>query len=247
MNDEFYVGYAKDAPPGLNRFRGWVVVFLFGFGVVAASLLAMGLSPAEPGTFEFGVRKAFEGRILETPLPLLRTVSDEGVVRHHLLVGAGKHGLPDFARGHHGEWVRFKGSRIQAGRLAMIELNSPESFQVLGGAQETRPEVRDVDLGEVLLEGELVDTKCWAGVMRPATGKVHRSCAVVCLRGGVPPGLLVRDATGSGVVVLLTGREGRPLVLDARLAARSLRVAGRLVFLGEVPRLEVARISLVGP
>ncbi len=247
MNDEFYVGYAKDAPPGLNRFRGWVVVFLFGFGVVAASLLSMGLSPAEPGTFEFGVRKAFEGRILETPLPLLRTVSDEGVVRHHLLVGAGKHGLPDFARGHHGELVRFEGSRIQAGRLAMIELNSPESFQVLGGVQETRPEVRDVDLGEVLLEGELVDTKCWAGVMRPATAKVHRSCAVVCLRGGVPPGLLVRDATGSGVVVLLTGREGRPLVLDARLAARSLRVAGRLVFLGEVPRLEVARISLVGP
>ena len=247
MNDEFYVGYAEEAPLGLNRFRGWVAAFLFGFGVVAASLLAIGLSPAEPGTFEFGVRKAFEGRILETPLPLLRTVSDDGVVRHHLLVGTGKHGLPAFARGHHGEWVRFEGSRIQAGRLAMIEMSSPESFRVLGGVPETRPEVRDVDLGEVLLEGELVDTKCWAGVMRPATGKVHRSCAVVCLRGGVPPGLLVRDAKGDGSVVLLTGREGRPLDLDPRLAARRLGVAGRLFVLGEVPRMEVSRISLAGP
>jgi hypothetical protein len=223
------------------------LAFLVGLGVACVALLACRLSPEEPGLFEFGVLRTFEGRLLEFPLPLLRTVSEDGRVRHHLLVGAGKHGLPDFARGNHGATVRFNGSVIRAGGLAMIEMNSPESFRMLGGPSGTTPEVRDVDLGDVLLEGELVDTKCWAGVMRPATGKVHRSCAVVCLRGGVPPGLLVRDAAGSGVVVLLTGREGRPLDLDPRLAARRLRVAGRLVFLGEVARLEVSQISRVGP
>jgi hypothetical protein len=215
--------------------------------VVFLAILASAFSPAAPGTFEFGIRRTYEGQLLEGPLPLLRSVAADGTVTHRLLVGAGKHGLPAFARGHHGETVRFEGTRIESGRLSLVEMNAPESFRVLDPAPGPLPPVRDMEVGEVLLEGELVDTKCWAGVMRPATGKVHRACAIVCLRGGVPPGLLVRDGAGNAVVVLLVGTGGRPLDLDPRLAARILRVSGRLAFQGEVPRLEVAHVSLVIP
>jgi hypothetical protein len=247
MNDEFYVGYADESPPGLRRFQLRALGVAVVLAVVFLAILASAFSPAAPGTFEFGIRRTYEGQLLEGPLPLLRSVAADGTVTHRLLVGAGKHGLPAFARGHHGETVRFEGTRIESGRLSLVEMNAPESFRVLDPAPGPLPPVRDMEVGEVLLEGELVDTKCWAGVMRPATGKVHRACAIVCLRGGVPPGLLVRDGAGNAVVVLLVGTGGRPLDLDPRLAARVLRVSGRLAFQGEVPRLEVAHVSLVIP
>ena len=95
-----------------------------------------------------------------------------------------------------------------------------------------------------MLTGELVDTKCWYGVMRPATGKVHRACAVRCLSGGIPPGILVRDGEGNAVVVLLTGDAGTPLWVDPQWAARLVTASGILEYRDEVPVLRVKDLSL---
>jgi hypothetical protein len=46
------------------------------------------------------------------------------------------------------------------------------------------------DLGERILIGEIVDTKCFLGVMNPGEGKVPRECAALCLSGGIPRALL---------------------------------------------------------
>ncbi len=207
-------------------------------------LIASCQIPAEPGTFEFGVQRTFEGVLHETPLPMLRTVSSAGAVTNHLLVGAGKYGLPAFARGHDGERVRFGGSLIQRGAATMIELNDERSFQVLAPSQEERRPAKEV-LGRVILRGELVDTKCYFGVMRPATGKVHRACAVRCLSGGVPPGLLVRDGQDGATVVMLTGPGGRPLVFDVQWAARQLEATGALFSDEGTLRLEVDTLALL--
>jgi hypothetical protein len=125
-----------------------------------------------------------------------------------------------------------------------VELNDAGSFQVLGEPAAHERRGRTEDLGAVTLTGELVDTKCYIGVMRPATGKVHRACAIRCLSGGVPPGLLLRDADGNGVVLLLAGTEGRALDLDPQLAARTLTVDGRLEVLDGTPVLRVTRWAL---
>jgi len=214
MNDEFYIGYAARAPRGLARHLALCAGGLAVLVVAMAALLAAGQKPAESGAFEFGVTQSFEGVLSETPLPLLRTVSASGAVTNYLLVGAGKHGLPAFVRGHNGMRVRFEGTLIHQGSAVMIELNRAASFEVLGvpEASERDPGFRTV--GEVFLTGELVDTKCWYGVMRPATGKVHRACAVRCLSGGVPPGLLLRDTEVNGTVILLMGTAGTPLQFD---------------------------------
>ena len=65
--------------------------------------------------------------------------------------------------------------------------------------------------------------------MRPGAGKVHRGCAALCLRGGVPPGLLVRGAGDADAVVVLAGRGSEPLDLDPQWAARTLRATGDMV------------------
>jgi hypothetical protein len=244
MNDDFYIGYLDRSPTKLSRHtRGWVwILALVAVGLTA--LVAARQTPAEPGTFEFGIQRTFEGVLYETPLPVLRTVSAEGAVTNHLLVGTGKHGLPAFARGYSGERVRFQGSLIQRGVASMIELNDEHSFTVISqGEAEPRP-AKEV-LGPVVLRGELVDTKCYFGVMRPATGKVHRGCAVRCLSGGVPPGLLVRDGQDGATVVMLSGPGGAPLSYDVQWAARWLEATGTLFSEEGTLRLEVDSLRLL--
>lgn len=242
MSDEFYVGYLPTAPVGLaRRVRRAVIGAALLAGLAAASLAASQVARA-PGLFEFGTYRDFEGILFETPLPMLRMTA-EGSDGRLLLVGFGKAGLPDFARGHHGQRVRFRGSLVVQGKLSMIEMNDPESFEVLDPSP-SRPSERAQVLGAVTLTGELVDTKCYFGVMRPATGKVHRACAIRCLSGGVPPGLLVRDGTGGATVFLLAGGEGEPLQFDLEWAALEVTATGSLELHGELPVVRVQRLEL---
>ena len=64
--------------------------------------------------------------------------------------------------------------------------------------------------GHTLL-GEIVDTKCYLGAMKPGRGKPHRDCASLCIRGGIPAALLVRTTSGERHLVHLLNRQGQPL------------------------------------
>jgi len=70
-------------------------------------------------------------------------------------------------------------------------------------AGETVPVQEPQNLGEVQFTGEIVDSRCYFGVMNPGAGKVHRDCAVRCISGGIPPAFLVRDSSGNIVTLLL--------------------------------------------
>jgi hypothetical protein len=135
--------------------------------------------------------------IYETPIPRLRLDAGDGNSVDHILVGAGKFGVKTLIAGAHGHRVKFDGSLIVREPFRMIEMNRPETFTIVdqGAAPSTDKDVSS--LGKGKFTGELVDTKCWSGVMRPATGKVHRACAIRCLSGGVPPGRLGLELTES--------------------------------------------------
>lgn len=251
MNDEFYIGYEESPPAGLKRLLIQTVCILVGVIIVLMAALAASQTPAEPGSYEFGVSRPFEGLLIEAPIPLLQTVSPSGAVTNYVLVGAGKKGLPPFARGHSGQHVRFNASRIQQGNTILLELNDEKSFTQVGIPQEhatSKPTSSDPKTSpSVTLVGELVDTKCYFGVMRPGAGKVHRGCAVRCLSGGVPPGLLVRDSTGGCVVYLLAGAGGKSLPFDVQWAGRWVKATGKISDLGNATAFEVSRLDLAYP
>jgi hypothetical protein len=160
-----------------------------------------------------------------------------------LLVGAGKFGAPEVLRGKNGQRIRFKGSLIHRNGMAMIEVNKPGSIEVVAGHAAKLPPVIPLGAGQFI--GELVDTKCFLGVMRPATGKVHRACAIRCLSGGAPPGLLVRDDQGNGMALLLAGPPGKKLDIEHDLAARSLELQGELELHSGTPILRVRSWRLI--
>jgi hypothetical protein len=66
--------------------------------------------------------------------------------------------------------------------MQMVEVD-PATI-AFGGPAPVRP--TSEDFGELRLKGEIVDAKCYMGVMNPGSGHVHRDCAVRCLSGGLP-------------------------------------------------------------
>ena len=82
--------------------------------------------------------------------------------------------------------------------------------RIVGAAPAPDTEVRLVMRGDTLV-GEIVDTKCYLGAMKPGRGKPHRDCASLCIRGGIPAALLVRTQDGDRSLVHLLNPRGEPM------------------------------------
>ncbi len=222
---EFYVGYLP-IPGGLRKFVRAVVATLGVTVAAIAILLVLTQRPFAAATFEFHDYSDFQGVLLTKPYPALAIPG--GIP--WLLVGPGKHGIaPPVPQG---RTVRFRGERIYRADDHMIE-TLPESWEDAGPG---RAPADEMVLGTVQLTGEIVDSKCFFGVMNPGNGKVHRDCAARCISGGIPPAFLVRDAAGRTKTLLLANwrREfldhiAEPVTIRGRLA----RSAGRLALYAE--------------
>jgi hypothetical protein len=187
--------------------------------LAVALVLAQGPFPAS--TFEFHNYKDFDGVVREHPYP---SVSD------YLLVAPGKHGAAELVRGLDARTVRFKGSLIYRDGARMIEA-LPATMQA--SAAPPVPATPPVELGAHTLAGEIVDSKCYLGVMNPGSGKVHRDCAARCISGGIPPAFVVKDASGVSKTLVLSGfgRQALDYVAEpVRMSGRLLRSDSMLIF-----------------
>jgi len=238
-DDDFYVGYFPRMGPGLGRFLGRRVAGLLVLLAVVAVALALLARPLGSGMFEYGTMRDFDGRVIESPYPMLAVPRPGSAVpawSYYLLVGPGKHGAGPDVRGMDGKTVRLTGSLIHRDGSTMIEVTEPP-----GPAAGTDAPLDPIQpLGQLTLTGEIVDGKCNLGVMNPGEGPTHRGCAVQCIRGGAPPLLVAKDSAGTSWRFLLTDRAGGPLgmrVLD--LVARPVRVTGQASRRGDLLYLAV--------
>jgi hypothetical protein len=89
--------------------------------------------------------------------------------------------------------------------------------------------------GRTTLEGEIVDSKCWLGVMRPGDGKVHKACASLCIRGGIPP-MFVTRTEGAPGISLMTTFDGKAIPPESILeyVADPVRLTGLIEKRGDV-------------
>lgn len=231
-NDDFYVGYLPKAPARLGTIVARVAAVILMAGFVAGALLIFGQPPFAMSKFEYGEYRDYAGVIEEWPYPML--VTDNA---SFLLVAPGKHGLSDTVKGMQGKHVQLEGSLIERIPDRMIEV-VPASI-VVGTSPLLATPSRTIDLGPVTLRGEIVDTKCYLGVMNPGERKVHRGCAVRCISGGVPPAFLARDASGDSRVLLLVGEDGRALSREVLpFVAEPLEISGVLLRTGSALTLK---------
>ena len=231
-DDEFFIGWQASGPPGV---MGFVKVRAFALILGALLVAAVAMTSQRPfasSNFEFGVERPFEGRLEHVPYPVLsvdRPGSEEE--SHWLLTVFGKRGADEFTLPLDGHRVALRGSLIHRDNAVMVEL-LPDSIKDLGPGT---PRQRSAATSVVTLDGEIVDSKCFLGLMKPGQLKPHRACATRCISGGVPPVLLVRDEQGPPTYYLLVDEDGSAVndrVLD--YVAEPVTITGQLEELGDL-------------
>ncbi len=243
-NDDFYIGWEGKAAPGIARFARARVITLMLIAVAVAGAIAVSQSPFASSRFEFGVERSFEGRIEFVPYPTLvvgrpgLVAPDEGQhdTSRWLLTVFGKFGADAALEGLDGHRVRLDGTLIDRDGVTMVEL-LPDSLEDLGAEAPTVAFAAPAT--EVTLRGEIVDSKCYLGVMKPGNLKTHRTCAVRCISGGVPPVLLVRREDGTARYILLVDKDGAAVngrILD--MIAEPVEITGALSDIGGLELLK---------
>jgi hypothetical protein len=239
MND-FYVGYLPKAPEGLARFVRKVVVALGLLAVTAALVLVVGQMPFANSAFEYGKLRSFEGVVVARPFPTLLVtrpgeIGEQDKYSRYLLVAPGKHGADDLVAGFDGKHVRLQGQLIYREGGTVVEI-TPGSLALVDTPTADGETTRD--LGPMTATGEIVDSKCYLGVMNPGQGKVHRDCAARCLSGGIPPIFVTNNGESQ---LLLVGRDGSALGRDSlrEFVAEPITIRGELLQRGESRLLKI--------
>ncbi|KAA3611715.1 MAG: hypothetical protein DWQ01_06425 [Planctomycetota bacterium] len=195
----------------------------------------------DPGVDEYGKEVFLEGTIREYPHGILEVdygTNPQGqrVYRQFLLVDGAKGGAGPLIQGLDGQKARIRGTMIYRANLAVLE-----TFEVEDLEEPGPPATAVLEQGPVVLEGEIVDTKCACGRMKPGSGVAHRECAIRCIRGGIPPTLKVRQAEGDDHFYLLENLEGQAVHDDVLpWVADPIRIPGTLFRRGS---LEVLRFD----
>jgi hypothetical protein len=239
--NEFYVGYLPKAPVGISRRIRAVVIALMAIAIIGAFTFAAVQRTFAPAMFEYGRQRSFEGIIERKLFPTLlvkRPGSPGSGSSHYLLVAEGKHGADEEVSAFEGKPVRLKGTLIYRGNQTMIEVVRG-SISVKGTA-DALPAAERM-LGVFELDGEIVDGKCYLGVMNPGSGKVHRDCAARCLSGGVPILFATNNFRGEPAVLQLTDSNQKPLPKPAFLdhVGQPVRLKGTVVEDGDILIFEI--------
>ncbi len=239
MNDEFYIGWEAKAAPGISRVTRRLVFVLAFLAFLVPVVLAVSQRLIGRSAFEWGNHKTFSGILQTKPYPHLlvprpgQNATEPSYSTYHL-VAPWKFGLnAEHVAPFDGMTISLQGTLIYRANQTMIEV-VPDSIQV--AHRTNRASLPSpVALGKKTLVGEIVDSKCFLGVMNPGQLTPHRACAIRCISGGVPPVLLVRQKHGPAIYLLLVSAAGKPVnqeVLD--LVAEPIEVTGEVERQGEL-------------
>ncbi|MCC7542188.1 MAG: hypothetical protein IT379_38575 [Deltaproteobacteria bacterium] len=248
-DDEFFVGYFPTPKRTLRFSLGAGVIALL---LVAGGAVAIAATMGNPGrgVIPFHGPERRVGILQFAPHGILWTIDPRHPERVHAihLVRGGKHGVPPQAAALDGRVVLVEGGLLDRNGQQMIELlRLPSASTDLAPDLEARIRARaPVALGHVRLRGEIVDSKCWLGRMRPGDGRTHRACAQLCVSGGIPPMLVTRAPDGRETGYLVIGADRRAIHRElVEYLAEPVEIEGELERTGDllVLRTEPDRVQ----
>ncbi len=254
-NDEFYIGYVDEVgtktKTTLKRFVLYSLITL----VVVGFLFSFFQETAVNSSFDFNEPTKVSGIYHETPYPMLRVQLADGIYKDILLLGFGKFGPNQYLnaiKSENGSLVNkaltIEGQLIYYNGQTLLEIDDSQKITLSGSAN--RKEIKKPSsIGQIELEGEIVDPKCYFGVMKPGFGKIHRSCAALCISGGIPPVLVATNEQETDDYFLLTDLKGEPIHQDILpFIGQPAKLVGKLSELGDwkVLKIDVGRIEKLG-
>ena len=248
-DEAFFVGYLN-TPGRLALFYALVIPTVIALGIALG--VAFGASQADPGEGRFFPGyKVITGVLRADPYPVIHTLPDadhpEGQVV--TLTGPGKVGALRFVKDLDGQLVDAGGVFIARGEHRIMQVGGRVRIRAtqkeLTAAEQAFAPPEPVSVGRYTLKGEIVDSKCYLGAMRPGQGKIHMACANFCMHGGIAPVFVTYNGSGPDAetfVYLMAGPDGGPID-PALLDYTSLAVA----LTGEVEKRGDLYVLKVGP
>ncbi len=219
-NDEFFVSYI-DGSLGtktrttIKRFSIIAIVAI----VAGAVLFSFSQKPFKNSTFELTSDTKITGVFHQKPYPMLRVEVADNTFKNVLLLGFGKSSANPFleeiqgkVKDLNGKTISIEGNLIYYNGKTLIQITSNEKVTLVNNKNSAIPTKEHIS--KMTLEGEIIDPKCYFGVMKPGKGKIHRSCAVRCISGGIPPVLASTDENNMAQYFLLTDLAGKPINED---------------------------------
>ncbi len=233
--DDIYVGY-RPLPARDRRFLRLLLPALL-WGMCGAGALAiLSMRSAGDGQWLTDQTVIVEGTLIMDPYPSVlvrsargdKTAPGEGT--RALLVESGKFGSRPGLDALEGSTVRAEGFVLTRAGTVMLELLPGEDGLRSNGRSDSAADGPDPSPQPVVLRGEIVDTKCFLGAMKPGTGVPHKACAALCLSGGIPPGFVVRQPDGIESYYLMTDSSGNPVGTQVlHLLGYSVEIAGTVI------------------
>lgn len=241
--DDFYIGWQANAPVSFAKKVKQFVIAL----AVLVPILAFTLVSQQRGfsssNFEFGELTTIQGILSLEPVPMLKVQNGRDAFGNHivqtiLLVGFGKFGATETLQKieRRGDvWTSLNNRRIKLngtliykeGKILLELTEGTNSIVEVSTSSSIEPKKNEY--GQISLKGEIMDAKCHFGVMKPGEGKPHRSCAIRCIAGGIPPVLKTSNEAGENNYFILLDSEGKMLqqqVLD--YVGEPIALCGRL-------------------
>lgn len=224
-NDEFYIGWMQRAPKSFSVWIKKSLLLLLALIIVLGVLLALAQKQFGTGNFEFGTLTEVKGIYFNEPVPSIKVVNGKDIWGNENyitvpLIGFGKHGadgvIADLEKEKNisveGKAITLKGTLLyNDGKLLMqIDANDKPLLEVNNDKSNVQFDAPK-EIGMLDVKGEIVDPKCFFGVMKPCEGKPHKDCAIRCILGGIPPVLKVTNTEGNQNYYLIVGEHGEKM------------------------------------
>ncbi|HEX6171951.1 MAG TPA: hypothetical protein VFZ33_19845 [Chitinophagaceae bacterium] len=206
------------APAGFAKHVKRVLLILFPIALIVGYFLATSQKKFSTANFEYGKTTDVKGVYYSSPVPMLKVFDKNNLSMTLPLVGFGKHGAETAIMelekekevSLNGKEVTLKGTLIYGDGKTLLQVDKNDDPIVNIGSEST-VHLQQKDLGTQTIRGEIVDPKCYFGVMKPGEGKVHRDCAIRCILGGIPPVLHVQNEKGESNYYLIVGPNGEKM------------------------------------
>jgi hypothetical protein len=196
--DDFYIGWQAEMSKENSSFLKKYLIPLF----IAIPILVFAFvffqKPFNKHLFEFGKTSEITGIYTNDPYPML--IADAGSLpagldNEILLVGYGKFGargamnaIQEESGDLHQKKITLQGTLIHGDGKTLMELTESEAslIEIVDPSIIALPPMVNSS-NPIQVNGEILDPKCYFGVMKPGEGQIHKSCAIRCISGGIPP------------------------------------------------------------
>lgn len=205
--DDFYVGYLP-MPRAHRVFLRWVAPAILWTMVAVCGVTLAFFRPAPAARWDDGTPVALTGMVRAAPHPLIELRGDDQRIESVLLTGIGKRGA-FVAEMFCDSLCLVRGYLLERdGRRVMELLDGHEAMIRVADQSGAWPRPEPLPLGRAEFAGEILDSKCWHGAMRPGEGRAHKACATLCVRGGIAPMLIASSGARAGQMMLLAAAGG---------------------------------------